>query len=108
MNIAGRKYTNMIAVFSTKSTVPAWNMNFHIWSNLFASERQLIYDMKMNRCFHTIKMFPYLLALLFILKIRLSVQSNILELIKKRYGKEGKKLFRTYEADDVDCFGETF
>ena len=31
-------------------------------------------------------MFPFLLALLFILKIRLGVQSNILEFIKKRYG----------------------
>ena len=31
-------------------------------------------------------MFPFLLALLFILKIRLGVQSNILEVIKKRYG----------------------
>ena len=28
-------------------------------------------------------MFPFLLALLFILKIRLGVQSNILEFIKK-------------------------
>ena len=28
--------------------------------------------------------FPFLLALLFILKIRLGVQSNILEFIKKR------------------------
>ena len=55
-----------------------------------------------------IKMFPYLLALLFILKIRLGVQSNILEFIKKCYGEEGKKLFRTYEADDANCFGETF
>ena len=53
-------------------------------------------------------MFPYLLALLFILKIRLGVQSNILEFIQKRYSKEGKKLFRTYEADDANCFGETF
>ena len=51
-------------------------------------------------------MFPFLLALLFILKIRLGVQSNILEFIKKRYGGEGKKLFRTYEADDVNCFSE--
>ena len=49
-------------------------------------------------------MFPFLLALLFILKIRLGVQSNILEFIKKRYGGEGKKLFRTYEADDANCF----
>ena len=31
-------------------------------------------------------MFPFLLALLFILKIRLGNQSNILEFIKKRYG----------------------
>ena len=46
-------------------------------------------------------MFPFLLALLFILKIRLGVHSNILEVIKKRYGVEGKKLFRTYEADDA-------
>ena len=56
-------------------------------------------------------MFPFLrggLALLFILKIRLGVQSNILEFIKKRYGEEGKKLFRTYEADDANCFGEMF
>ena len=56
-------------------------------------------------------MFPFLLALfffLFILKIRLGVQSNILEFIKKRYGGESKKLFRTYEADDANCFGETF
>ena len=52
-------------------------------------------------------MFPYLLAILFILKIRLGVQSNILEFIKKRYGEEGKKLCRTYEADDAKCFGET-
>ena len=51
-------------------------------------------------------MFPFLLALLFILKIRLGVQSNIF--IKKCYGGEGKKLFRTYEADDANCFGETF
>ena len=29
-------------------------------------------------------MFPFLLALLFILKIRLGVQSNISEFIKKR------------------------
>ena len=29
-------------------------------------------------------MFPFLLALLFILKIRLGFQSNILEVIKKR------------------------
>ena len=49
-------------------------------------------------------MFPFLLALLFILKIRLGVQSNISEFIKKRYGGEGKK-FRTYEADDVNCIG---
>ena len=55
-----------------------------------------------------IKMFPFLLALLFILKIRLWVQSNNSEFIKKRYGGEGKKLFRTYEADDANCFGETF
>ena len=53
-------------------------------------------------------MFPFLLAFLFILKIRLDVQSSILEIIKKRYGGEGKKLFRTYEADDANCFGETF
>ena len=53
-------------------------------------------------------MFPFLLALPFILKIRLGVQWNILEFIKKRYGGEGKKLFRTYEADDANCFGETF
>ena len=53
-------------------------------------------------------MFPFLLALLFILKIRLGIQSNILEFIKKRYGEEGKKCFRTYEADDANCFGETF
>ena len=33
-------------------------------------------------------MFPFLLALLFILKIRLGVQSNILEFIKKCYGVE--------------------
>ena len=52
-------------------------------------------------------MFPFLLALLFILKIRLGVQSNILEVIKKRYGGEGKKFFRTHEAD-ANCFGETF
>ena len=52
-------------------------------------------------------MFPFLLALLLILKIRLGVQSNILEFIKKRYGGEGKKFFRTYEAD-ANCFGETF
>ena len=44
-------------------------------------------------------MFPFLLALLFILKIRLGNQSNILEFIKKRYGEETKKLF---------SFGETF
>ena len=31
-------------------------------------------------------MFPFFLALLFILKIRLGVQSNILEFIKKCYG----------------------
>ena len=37
-------------------------------------------------------MFPFLLALLFILKIRLGVQSNISEFIRKRYGGEGKKL----------------
>ena len=53
-------------------------------------------------------MFPFHLALLFILKIRLGVQSNILEFIKKRYGGESNKLFRTYEADDANCFGETF
>ena len=53
-------------------------------------------------------MFPFLLTLLFILKIRLGIQSNILEFIKKRYGGEGKKLFRTYEADDANCFSETF
>ena len=53
-------------------------------------------------------MFPFLLALLFILKNRLGVQSNILEFIKKCYGGEGKELFRTYEADDANCFGETF
>ena len=35
-------------------------------------------------------MFPFLLALLFILKIRFGVQSNILEFIKKRYSGEGK------------------
>ena len=44
-------------------------------------------------------MFPYFLALLFILKIRIGVQSNILGFIKKRYGEEGKKLFRTYEGN---------
>ena len=44
-------------------------------------------------------MFPFLLALLFILKICLGVQSNILEFIKKRYGGEGKKLFRRYNAE---------
>ena len=53
-------------------------------------------------------MFPFLLALLFISKIRLGVKSYILEFIKKRYGGEGKKLFRTYEAADANCFGETF
>ena len=53
-------------------------------------------------------MFPFLLALLFILKIRLGVQSNILEVIKKCYGGKGKKLFRTFEAYDANCFGETF
>ena len=53
-------------------------------------------------------MFIFLFALLFILKIRLGIQSNILEVINKRYGGEGKKLFRTYEADDANCFGETF
>ena len=53
-------------------------------------------------------MFPFLLTLLFILKIRLGVQSNNSEFIKKRYGREGKKLIRTYEADDANCFGETF
>ena len=53
-------------------------------------------------------MFPFLLALLFILKIRFGVQSYILEFIKKRYVGEGKKLFRTYESDDANCFGETF
>ena len=52
-------------------------------------------------------MFPFLLALLFILKNRLGIQSNILEFIKKCYGGEGKELFRTYEADDANCFGET-
>ena len=39
-------------------------------------------------------MFPFLLALLFILKIRLGVQSNILEFIKKSYGGEGKKIIQ--------------
>ena len=53
-------------------------------------------------------MFPLILALLFILKIRHGVQSIILEFIKKRYGREGKKLFKTYEAYDANCFGETF
>ena len=49
-------------------------------------------------------MFPFLLALLFISKIRLGVKSYILEFIKKRYGGEGKKLFRTYEAADANWF----
>ena len=53
-------------------------------------------------------MCPFFLALLFILKISLGVQSNILEFIKKCYCGESKKLFRTYEADDANCFGETF
>ena len=39
-------------------------------------------------------MFPFLLALLFILKIRLGVQSNILEFIQKRYGGEGQEIIQ--------------
>ena len=39
-------------------------------------------------------MFPFLLALLFIFKIRLGVKSNILEVIKKRYGGEGKEIIQ--------------
>ena len=53
-------------------------------------------------------MCPFFLVLLFSLKISLGVQSNILEFIKNCYGGESKKLFRTYEVDDANCFGETF
>ena len=39
-------------------------------------------------------MFPFLIALLFILKIRLGVQSNILQVIKKRYGAGGQEIIQ--------------
>ena len=43
-------------------------------------------------------MFPSLLALLFILKIRLGANSNIVNFITSRYGEEGKRLYRRYES----------
>ena len=39
-------------------------------------------------------MFPFLLALLFILKIRLGVQSNILEFIKKTLRRGGQEIIQ--------------
>ena len=43
-----------------------------------------------------LKMFPSLLALLFILKKRLGSNSNIVNFITSRYGEEGKKLYRSW------------